>query len=505
MYGSTRIKQRRICKQNCIVRPYYYTIYPNAPTITQAVGGNQIIDLSWNFVPGDGNPAIGFTIYINPPVNGSNTISIGDVGKRHYTIGPSLQNGTPYSIYMVASNIDGKSPSSNIVISTPYTIPDAPVIYAATPFSGAIDISWTTPVNTGGKPLLGYIIGVSGQSFTDISKSTVISAPVSTNHQYISNLTNGSTYYIAMVSYNIAGNSLLSNEISIQPGPPPPSPTITNIDSSNKRATIYWKQDPMPYYPVISYAVTVTYGVIVIQTININAPSTSATFTDLSNGATYSVTVTSTNRIGTSPPSAPPPPPYFTPYGVPDPPINLSLVDGSGTINAMWNPPLFNGGSAILDYSVFLGLGGNTTTFSGIGPSTMYGISGLQNDISYSVYVEARNLAGFSAPSTMVYGKPYTYPKTPTVPTVTSGTQSLNVSWTAPYDNGSPITGYVIYVYSAITPLNIIFLIITITTPVTSYTVTGLASATSYYIGLAAVNAAGASGISAIAGPVVTT
>ncbi|MEP7089199.1 MAG: putative Ig domain-containing protein, partial [Nocardioidaceae bacterium] len=83
-------------------------------------------------------------------------------------------------------------------------------------------------------------------------------------------------------------------------------------------------------------------------------------------------------------------------------------------------------------------------------------------------------------------------PVAPAAPTATAGISSTTVSWVAPTDNGSPITGYVVVPYlngAAQTPVNY-------GPTVTSNTFTGLASGGSWTYTVAATNAYGTSAAS---------
>ena len=73
--------------------------------------------------------------------------------------------------------------------------------------------------------------------------------------------------------------------------------------------------------------------------------------------------------------------------------------------------------------------------------------------------------------------------------TATAGNASAAVSWTAPSDGGSPITGYTVTPYigaTAQTPTTV-----TGTPPATSTTVTGLTNGTAYTFKVTATNAVG--------------
>ncbi|WP_371780880.1 DUF7927 domain-containing protein [Streptosporangium subroseum] len=109
------------------------------------------------------------------------------------------------------------------------------------------------------------------------------------------------------------------------------------------------------------------------------------------------------------------------------------------------------------------------------------------------VTVVTQGLAAFAA---------YTYlaaPAAPTAPTATAGVTSATVSWTAPANNGSPITGYVVTPYRngvAQTP-------VAFDASATTRTLTGLTAGASYTFTVAAVNAIGTGSASPASNAVV--
>lgn len=115
--------------------------------------------------------------------------------------------------------------------------------------------------------------------------------------------------------------------------------------------------------------------------------------TGLANGTAYTFTVTARNAVGSSAPSSASA--SVTPITVPDPPVIGIVTPGNRQVTVSFTPPTTDGGSAVLDYTATATPGGLTASGSG-SPLT---ITGLTNDIPYTVTVTARNSAGSSAPS----------------------------------------------------------------------------------------------------------
>ena len=108
-----------------------------------------------------------------------------------------------------------------------------------------------------------------------------------------------------------------------------------------------------------------------------------------------------------------------------------------------------NGGSAITGYQY--SLDGGTTWQSVNGVASPSVVSGLTNGTSYTVELRALNAAGTSGPSNSETGVPFTAPATPDASqfVTTSQDGQIGITWTAPNDNGSPITEYTITLYDA--------------------------------------------------------
>jgi len=91
-------------------------------------------------------------------------------------------------------------------------------------------------------------------------------------------------------------------------------------------------------------------------------------------------------------------------------------------------------------------------------------------------------------------------PDAPTGVTATAAKRAAKVSWTAPDDGGSPITGYTVRAH---TSSGAVAKTVTVTAPATSVTVSGLKAGTAYSFTVAATNAIGTGSWSAPSNTVV--
>ena len=126
----------------------------------------------------------------------------------------------------------------------------------------------------------------------------------------------------------------------------------------------------------------------------------------------------------------------------------MSGTSGDGQVSVSWTAPASNGGAAITDYIVQYSTssGDSYSTFSdGTSTSTSATVTGLTNNTPYYFKVAAVNSAGTSSYSTVSASVTPGKPSAPLSLSVSSGTNGMSVSWSAPSSNGgSALTDYVV-------------------------------------------------------------
>jgi hypothetical protein len=116
----------------------------------------------------------------------------------------------------------------------------------------------------------------------------------------------------------------------------------------------------------------------------------------LTNGTSYTFAVHATTRAGSGPESAPSSPVTWTSSTALSPPLFPQASAGNQRATVSFAPPLDNGGSPVLSYTVTSSPGGISAT----GPASPITMTGLTNGVSYTFTVIATNANGNSQPST---------------------------------------------------------------------------------------------------------
>ncbi|MDH5431717.1 MAG: fibronectin type III domain-containing protein [Nitrosopumilus sp.] len=181
----------------------------------------------------------------------------------------------------------------------------------------------------------------------------------------------------------------------------------------------------------------------------------------------------------------------------PDAITDLIAVPGNGEAHLSWTAPE-NNGSPIISYKIVSWETGSDifTTFPNLSTSTHATATGLKNGISYSFKVITINSAGASKDSNIASTKPSPSSPSTDVPNMitdflaTRGDGKVNLSWTKPNDNGSPISSYKItYWQIGINEFNKK----TVDGKAISAQITGLTNEVSYAFKINAVNSIGQS------------
>ena len=377
--------------------------------------------------------------------------------------------------YSGDANYATSSGSTTVSVST---VPDAPTGVGATAGNGSATVSWTAPSDEGS--------AITGYTVSDGTGDTCATPDGMTTSCTVTGLTNGSSYSFTVTATNADGTGAASAPSnSVTPSAVPDAPTGVTAAPGDASATVSWTAPSDEGSPITGYTVSDGAGD------TCTTASTGCIVTGLTDGSSYSFTVTATNADGTGAASAPSN--SVTPSSTPDAPTDVTAAPGDGSATISWVPP-FAEGSPITGYTVSDGVGDSCTTPDG--STTSCTVTGLANGTVYSFTVTATNGNGTgvaSAGSNPV--TPSTVPDAPTGVSAVAGEGSATVSWTAPSDEGSTITGYTVTASTGRT----------CTAAGTTCTITGLAAGTAVTFTVTATNANGTGAASSASAPVVPT
>jgi len=293
--------------------------------------------------------------------------------------GETLVNGRNYTFSLSVVNAAGPS-SPSIFNVVPITTPNAPNIINVITGFGYVDVFIDPPFNNGGSDILYYTIYLGELEIIGYT------SPIR-----ITDLLNGSSYIIRLSATNAAGTGSSTTDYPFNmPSSVPGPPTITGLDPGNGYVNITLEP------PVNTGGSTIGYSIIAnpFTSFIVTENNSIFSYSDLTNGVSYTFAIRATNDNGSSEAVVSN---SVIPYTVPNAPTITNIIASDESIIIYFDPPAFNGGSEILDYSVYY-TGSGSTGSSGITSSgtTIYGFT---NDVAYTFTIVARNAAGFSESS----------------------------------------------------------------------------------------------------------
>ena len=345
-------------------------------------------------------------------------------------------------------------------------------------------VTWLPPALAGSGAITGYEVTVSPGGATVNAGSAARSAVVPS-------LTNGTAYTFVVRAISASGRGAASAATDpVRPaGAVPGAPGTPTATAGSGQATLTWSGPTSDGgTPITGYVVTPYVGTAAQTPVTFESSATTQTVTGLTNGTSYTFRVAARNAAGVGGQSGASAP--VKPVGAPGAPGTPTVTAGNGQVSLTWTAPSSDGGSPITGYVVtpFVGATAQTAvTFAST--ATTQVVTGLANGTEHTFKVAARNAAGTGAQSAASpTATPVGAPAAPAAPTGTAGDGQVALQWAAPTSNGgSAVTGYVItpYIGSSAQPA------ITVATPATSRTMTGLANGTGYTFTVAARNAVG--------------
>ena len=238
------------------------------------------------------------------------------------------------------------------------------------------------------------------------------------------------------------------------------------------------------------------YTMTAATTVTLSGTSSPLTVTGLTPGLTYWMTLSAVTSVGTGHETSAV---SVRTNSVADAPSNVTAAStGATSMHASWTASAYNGGSDISSYRVQYSTDPEfvtaTTTVDVTGAAV--DLTGLTTGETYYLRVSALNAFGSSSWADVIEPALIAaIPNTPAAPALSvPSTTSLSVTWTAPANNGDPISTYKVQ-YSRNASFT---LAATVSTSSTSVTLNALASGSTYYVRVSAANSKGSSSYSSV-------
>ncbi len=392
---------------------------PDAPGNLTARCGNQYANLTWDVPYNGGSRITEYRIYRN------GTLIAAVPGTQLWYNDTGLVNGITYAYYVTAVNSVGESARSNIVYTTPVTVPSPPVDLNFTSGDRYVNLTWSTPYD-GGAAITGYLIYRNGTFLVEVDA----------NRTWYNDtgLVNGVTYTYYVTAVNSVGESAESKEVNATPMRVPDAPSNLSAEVGAYYIFLSWSTPYNGGSNITGYRIYRDGNLIA------EVPGWQTWFNDTHVDArVYMYYVTAVNAVGESKKSEIV---QAAAYTAPAPPWNLAAHAGNGYVLLTWKAPLSYGGSMLEGYRIYK----DHTLIAYVDANrTWYNDTGLANGYTYSYYVTAVNAIGESAMSNVVNATPVSVPEAPYGLTANMRSGMVYLQWDAPSDGGARIYEYRIY------------------------------------------------------------
>ncbi len=287
------------------------------------------------------------------------------------------------------------SPSASSVATTP----GAPRGVTQSSSAGSISVSWTGSFNDGGSPITSYVASASDGTNTFSCSGVGAGATGCT----INSLVNGTPYDVSLIAKNTIGSSSVVHAGSATPITLPDPPTAVNAVPASQALKVLWQPGASNGgTPITGYTAAATILSTTKTCTVLGSSSTTCTISGLLNGANYTVTVTATNAVGASSPSASS---NATPASVPGAPTAIKVTASNGSVLVSWTAPVSNGGSPVTTYNVTASPGGASCNV--VVSVTQCSVKSLVASTGYTFNVTAKNVVGPSVAASSIVTYPF--------------------------------------------------------------------------------------------------
>ena len=348
----------------------------------------------------------------------------------------ALTNAKTYTCTVHATNAVGnslESPASAAVV--PAAVPAAPAQPTVTAGNTQISVTFVAPANNG-STITGYTAACTSSNGGVFGNQAGGTSPI-----VVIGLTNGSTYTCTVFATNGEGDGSPSiASASAVPATLPDAPAQPTVTHGNASISVAFVAPNNGGNAITGYTATCTSSDGGTGGFNTGATSPIAVST-LTNGKTYTCTVFATNSTGSGAASVASA--TVVPATVPGTPAQPSAAHGNASISVTFSAPGSTGGSAITGYTATCTSSNGGVTGSNSGAGSPIVVLALTNGSTYTCVVHASNDVGPGLDSVAsATAIPATNPNAPAAPTISASGTTITVTFVAPANGGSAITGY---------------------------------------------------------------
>ncbi len=265
------------------IMPYPAPAAPGAPTITAVAFGNSTASITFTNGTNTGPSILGYKY----SADGGSTYTVAP-GTSSPLIITGLTNNTSYSFILKAFNAGGDSVASSAsTAGKPYALPSTPYISDITmPSSQTLKLA-VIPANAYNATTLTY-------SYSLNSGAYVLGTLDASNNMTITGLTNGTSYAVCIKATTEFGDSGASNTITRTPVGTPAAPTISSSTSGYASGTVSVTNGAYNGGTFLGYKYKIDGGAT-----EYSASSSPISITGLTNGTTYTITVSTLTNTST--------------------------------------------------------------------------------------------------------------------------------------------------------------------------------------------------------------
>lgn len=320
-------------------------------------------------------------------------------------------------------------------------ISQPPRLLSAVAGNGAVSLEWRAPVDTGDLPLEGYRVL---RGTTDEDLVVIHTVDVFTEAYTDDGLTNGVTYYFALVAFNDLGNSPMSQVLNATPLGVPGVPQDLVATPGDGQVSLSWSAPILDGgTPVLGYRLFRGVSGGPLEELPALEAVTEYVDVGLTNGQEYSYALLAFNSLGdglrTGTVEA-------VPVGLPGVPGGLVVEAGVMTMTVTWETPLETGGVALTGFVIYRGPSAEDLDVLESMPASV--LTYVDDDLvageTYYYAVAAENTAGVGLPCPAIPAVAVDVPGSPGDLVAEAGDGQVVLTWTAPFDGGSALTGYTV-------------------------------------------------------------